>query len=146
MTYIILTEYLLDVMTYGGIGLTVTLPLSVKMAGKIMPQVAEHYVETVIIFFVLGVAAVMLVWQLQKIFRTVERRKCLVEANVVSLRKMGRLSYFIAIVAAVRSIVYMSVSMVVVILVFIVGGLFSSILANVFEEVVRYKEENDLTK
>lgn len=47
--------------------------------------------------------------------------------------------------SVVRSIVYMTVAMAVVILVFIIAGLFSKVLACVFEEAVRYKEENDLT-
>ena len=33
----------------------------------------------------------------------------------------------------------------VIILVFIIAGMFSKVLAMVFEEAVRYKEENDLT-
>ena len=45
----------------------------------------------------------------------------------------------------VRSIVYMTIAMGVVILVFIIAGLFSKVLAYVFEEAVRFKEENDLT-
>lgn len=36
-------------------------------------------------------------------------------------------------------------AMLVIILVFIIAGMFSKVLAMVFEEAVRYKEENDLT-
>ena len=35
--------------------------------------------------------------------------------------------------------------MCVVILVFVIAGLFSRVLAMVFEQAVTYKEENDLT-
>ena len=45
----------------------------------------------------------------------------------------------------VRSIVYATIAMGVVILVFVIAGLFSKVLAQVFQEAVRYKEENDLT-
>jgi hypothetical protein len=45
----------------------------------------------------------------------------------------------------VRSIVYLTVAMGVVILVFTIAGLFSKVLAFVFEQAVEYKEENDLT-
>ena len=58
---------------------------------------------------------------------------------------MGSWSFFIALMSMVRSIVYMTIAMGVVILVFIIAGLFSKVLAYVFEEAVRFKEENDLT-
>ncbi len=139
------TKYLLDVMFYVGIGVTVTLPLSIKVIGEHFPWLVEHYEETVIIYFVLGVSAVVLIRELRRIFRTVLEEDCFVEENVNSLRKMGNWSFFIALMAVVRSIVYMTIAMLVVILVFVIAGLFSKVLAYVFEEAVRYKQENDLT-
>ena len=67
------------------------------------------------------------------------------QENVASLRKMGNWSFFIALMSAVRSVVYLTIAMGVVIFVFVIAGLFSKVLAYVFEEAVRYKEENDLT-
>ena len=58
---------------------------------------------------------------------------------------MGNWSFFIAGISMVRCIVYMTVAMGVVILVFVIAGLFSKVLACVFEQAVQYKEENDLT-
>lgn len=139
------TKYLLDFMFYAGIVVTATLPLSVKKIGEWIPHLIENYAETVIIYFVLGVSAVILIRELRKIFKTVLEENCFVQKNVVSLRKMGNWSFFIALMSVVRSIVYMTVAMAVVILVFIIAGLFSKVLAYVFEEAVRYKEENDLT-
>jgi len=139
------TKLLLDLMFYGGIGVTATLPLSIKFIGEKMPRLVEHYEETVIIYFVLGVAALVLVRELRRIFRTVLEENCFVQANVESLRKMGNWSFFIALMSVVRSIVYVTIAMAVVIFVFVVAGLFSKVLAYVFEEAVRYKEENDLT-
>lgn len=139
------TKYLLDVMFYAGILVTVTLPFSVKKIGEQLPLLVEHYEETVIIYFVLGVAAIVLIRELRKIFKTVLDEDCFVQENVVSLQKMGNWSFFIALMSVVRSIVYMTIAMLVVILVFVIAGLFSKVLAHVFEEAVRYKEENDLT-
>ena len=139
------TKYLLDAMFYGGIPVTASLPFSIRKIGELLPELVEHYEETVIIYFVLGVAAVKLVWELRKIFRTVLEEDCFVQENVVSLGKMGNWSFFIALMSIVRSIVYATVAMGVVILVFVIAGLFSKVLAYVFQEAVRYKEENDLT-
>ncbi|MCM1190086.1 MAG: DUF2975 domain-containing protein [bacterium] len=139
------TKYLLDFMFFAGIFVTASLPWSIKWIGKALPYLVEQYEETVIIYFVLGVAAEKLLWELRKIFRTVLEGNCFVQENVVSLRKMGNWSFFIALMAVVRSIVYMTVAMAVIILVFVIAGLFSKVLGFVFEQAVAYKEETDWT-
>lgn len=139
------TKLMLDAMFYLGILVTATLPFTVKWIAKYYEPVRESYEETAIIYFVLGVSAIVLIRELRKIFRTVLGEDCFVMENVVSLRKMGNWSFFIAGMSVVRSIVYITLAMGVVILVFIIAGLFSKVLAMVFEEAVRYKEENDLT-
>ena len=115
------------------------------VAAEVGYENVEHYEETVIIYFVLGIAALVLVRELRRIFRTVLAEDCFVQENVISLQKMGNWSFFIAVMSVVRSIVYMTVAMGVVILVFVIVGLFSKVLACVFEEAVRFKQENDLT-
>lgn len=138
-------KFLLDFMFYVGIMVTVSLPFSIKWIGQYYEPLGVHYEETVIIYFVLGVSALVLIRELRRIFRTVLDGDCFVMDNVVSLQKMGNWSFFIAVMSVVRSIVYLSIAMLVVILVFVIAGLFSKVLAMVFEEAVRYKEENDLT-
>jgi len=139
------TKYLLDFMFYSGILVTLSLPFSVKWIGQFYEPAVEHYEETVIIYFVLGIAALVLIRELRRIFKTVLKQDCFVMENVVSLNKMGNWSFFIALMSVVRNIVYLTKAMLVVILVFVIAGLFSKVLALVFEEAVRYKEENDLT-
>lgn len=144
-TWIRGTKYLLDLMFYSGIVVTVTLPFNVRWIGEQLPYLIRHYEETVIIYFVLGVSAEKLLWELRKIFRTVLAENCFVKENVVSLQKMGNWSFFIALMAGVRSIVYMTIAMGVVIFVFLIAGLFSKVLSFVFEQAVEYKEETDWT-
>ena len=139
------TKFLLDFMFFAGIVVTVSLPFSIKVIGRQLPRLVEHYEETVIIYFVLGVSAAVLLRELRRIFKTVLEESCFVQENVASLRKMGNWSFFIALMSAVRSVVYLTIAMGVVIFVFVIAGLFSKVLAYVFEEAVRYKEENDLT-
>ena len=144
-TWIRGTKYLLDLMFYSGIVVTVTLPFTVRWIGEQLPYLIRHYEETVIIYFVLGASAEKLLWELRKIFRTVLAENCFVKENVVSLQKMGNWSFFIALMAGVRSIVYMTIAMGVVIFVFLIAGLFSKVLSFVFEQAVEYKEETDWT-
>ena len=139
------TKYFLDFMFYSGILVTVSLPLSIKWLGQWVEAIAQHYGELVMIYFVLGIAALVIIRELRRIFSTVLKGDCFVEENVRSLHKMSNWSFFIVVMSVVRSIVYLTIAMLVVILVFTIAGLFSKVLAYVFEEAVRYKEEDDLT-
>lgn len=138
-------EVSLDFMFFAGILVTLTLPLSVKWLGKYLDACKNHYGETVTIYFVLGVLAIAILGELRKMFRTVLKDDCFVQENVVSLQRMGTYSFMIALFSLVRMLLFVSITMLVVILVFIVAGLFSKTLAIVFDKAVKYKEENDLT-
>lgn len=140
-----LTKYILDFMFFGGIAITATLPFSVKLLGNYIDHFKEHYGELVVIYFVLGIAGVVIIRELRKIFKTVINKDCFVRDNVVSLDKMCKWSFFIVLMSIVRSIVYLTAAMGVIILVFAIAGLFSKVLAFVFEQAIEYKEENDLT-
>ncbi len=139
------TKYLLDFMFYSGILVTVTLPISLKWIGQYLQRVEDHYWQAVIIYFILGIAAVILIRELRKIFKTVLLEDCFVWENVDSLCRMGSISFFIAVMSVVRIAVYPTMAMAVVILVFVIAGLFSKVLALVFEQAISFKEENDLT-
>ena len=144
-TLIKLTKYLLDFMFFSGIAVTVSLPITIKILGAFSEKLHEHYLESLIIYFVLGIAAIVILRELRKIFKTVVNKDCFVHENVVSLNKMCKWSFFIVFMSVVRTIVYITPAMLVVILVFIIAGLFSKVLSFVFEEAVGYKEENDFT-
>ena len=144
-TLIKLTKYVLDFMFWGGIVVTATLPFSIKFLGNYVENFVTHYGELVIIYFVLGIAALVIIRELRKIFKTVVDKNCFVRENVVSLDKMFKWSFFIVLMSIVRSVVFLSIAMLVVILVFVIAGVFSKVLAFVFEEAISYKEENDFT-
>ena len=140
-----LTKYLLDFMFFGGIVVTASLPVSIKMLGAFSENLQEHYEVSVILFFVLGIAAIVILRELRRIFKTVVNKDCFVRENVVSLNKICKWSFFIVLMSIVRCIVYVTPAMLIVILVFTIAGLFSKVLSFVFEEAVGYKEENDFT-
>jgi hypothetical protein len=58
---------------------------------------------------------------------------------------MGNYSFVIAIITSLRLFLYLTPAVLVVILVFIIAGLFSKVLSRVFDKAVTYKLENDLT-
>ena len=144
-TIVRITKYLLDIMFFAGILITVTLPVSVRMLGKYVEDVKERYAEIVIIYFALGILAIAIVGELRKMFRTVLADNCFVMENVVSLQRMGTYSFMITLICVVYLILHLSIATMETVWLFLVAGLFSKTLAFVFEKAVRYKEENDLT-
>ena len=104
-----------------------------------------RYTEIIVIYFVLGILAVLILGELRKMFRTVLQDDCFVKENVVSLQRMGTYSFMIAVICLLRTVLYLTIAMLVLVLVFIIAGLFSKVLAFVFDRAVEYKLENDLT-
>ena len=64
---------------------------------------------------------------------------------MTSLDKMGTYSFLIALITCCRLILYITPAVLIVILVFVIAGLFSKVLSQVFDKAVAYKLENDLT-
>ncbi len=139
------TKGLLDFMFFAGIATTVLVPLIIRFYGKYNTYFAENILELSVIFILSGIFAVLIIYELRKMFRTVLADNCFVSENVVSLRKMGTYSFFIAVITCCRMFLYLTPAVLVVILVFVIAGLFSKVLSGVFEKAVNYKEENDLT-
>ena len=63
----------------------------------------------------------------------------------MSLKRMGKCSFLIALLSVVRLPLAPTPATVVIIIVFSIAGLFCFVLCQVFEKAVQYKEENDLT-
>ena len=139
------TKTVLDILFYGGIAATLSLPWAFRYLGRFYPSVAHHYWLHVILFFLSGIGAVLIIHELRRMFVTVLRNDCFVEQNVISLRRMGIYAFGIALVTVVRMAVIFTPATLIIITVFFIAGLFSFVLAHVFAEAVRYKEENDLT-
>lgn len=146
-TVVMITKCLLDFLYFAGMLVTITLPWSVKWIGEFLQYeaFAERYKEVVLIYFILGILAILIIGELRKMFRTVLNDDCFVRGNVVSLQRMGTYSFVIAVVCMLRTVLYLTVVMLILVLVFIIAGLFSKVLAFVFEKAIDYKLENDLT-
>lgn len=141
----VFTKMILDMMFYGGILITLSLPYTIYLLGKYLEKFQVHYAELVVIYFILGILALFIIRELRKMFRTVLRDDCFVKENVISLQKMSVYSFLIVMVSIIRTFVYLTPAMLVVILVFCIAGLFSRVLSMVFDKAIEYKQETDLT-
>lgn len=143
---IIFTKYLLNFMFYTGILVVVSLPYTLRLAGRYYSQDLEnHYISMLLIFLLSGVCGLVIVWQLRKMISTVIDRNCFVDSNTKSLRMMGRVAFVIAVLFLIKIFILPTPATFIIILTFFIAGLFSHVLSLVFSEAVRYKEENDLT-
>lgn len=141
----IFTKYILDFMFYGGILVTICVPFLYRLAFPYNDRIEENYIALSIILMICGVFAVLIIYELRKIFKTVINEDCFVMENVTSLKKMGNYSFCIAVTTLARLFCYINSAVFVIIIVFVIAGLFSKVLAGVFDQAVTYKLENDLT-
>lgn len=140
------TKINLDIFFYIGIIVTVTLPITFKLIGKYYPTtIGEHYIPVTVLFMISGVLALVIIGNLRKMFKTVLNENCFVRENVTALKRMGTASFLISVVSFLRLFVVVTHATLVIILVFFIAGLFSFVLAQVFEQAVSYKEETDYT-
>ena len=140
-----LTKGILDFMFYAGIAACLTLPLSLKFIGNYFPHYQIFYYPMLALFFISGIFAVLIVRELRRMFATVLKEDCFVEENVKSLRKMGTCSFCIMGISIIRLFIIITPATLVVMVVFVMGGLLRWGLAGVCDQAVSYKLENDLT-
>lgn len=141
----VFTKGLLDFMFFAGIITTVLVPFIIRFYGRYNTYFANNVLELSLIFIFSGVFAVLIIYELRKIFRSVLHDDCFIMENVYSLRRMGTYSFFIAVITCCRLFLYLTPAVLIVILVFVIAGLFSKVLSQVFEKAINYKLENDLT-
>ena len=141
----VFTKGLLDFLFYTGILVTLTIPYILRIYSRYNTFFAQYYVFLCIIFVLSGIFAILIIKELRHLFRSVLHDDCFIRENVDSLRRMGTYSFFIAAITACRCYAYFSPAVLVTILVFLIAGLFSKVLSQVFDKAVTYKLENDLT-
>ena len=140
------TKAVLDIMFVLGILITATLPFLLKTYGKYVEPGIEKYIwQNSVVLGICGIFSLMIVWELRKMFKTVIADDCFVRSNVTSLKKMSIYSVGIVVFMAVKCLFNITLATMAIIMVFIIAGLFSRVLAQVFDKAVTYKLENDLT-
>ena len=139
------TKVLLDIMFVCGITAEAAVPFVLRFFAAGGGYIGENYFLICFLLMTAGIFTILILYELRKMFATVLADACFVKANVVSLRRMGTYAFVIAASAAVCMVIHVTSGILVSGCVFLVAGLFSKALAQVFARAVAYKEENDLT-
>ncbi len=105
--------------------------------------IGYNYLLTVL--YITGIASFILLNELRKIFNTLENCNPFVIKNVKSLKRISILCFLIGIVYTTKIFVLNSFMTLIIVFIFIVCGFFALILSDVFNQAVKYKDDNDLT-
>lgn len=141
-----ITKGILNFMFVVGIVVVITLPLTLKFYGEnIDRSVGDYLIQMIIVFAISGILSLAIVFELIKVFKTVLRDDCFIKENVVSLNRMCWYSFGIAVMMLLRCLFYVTIGSLAMAFVFFIAGLFSKVLAQVFDKAITYKLENDLT-
>lgn len=140
-------KILLDLIFIGGIGILCSLPVSVRWyLGYTYGSSNERvYYFLVGLLAVTGVFALGIVREIRKIFKSLDGKDPFIMENVKSLNRMGLFSFGTAFLYAVKICLLNSFFTIVILMIFIIAGFFSIILAEVFRQAVEVKMENDYT-
>ncbi len=142
---VIFTKWLIDFMFYSGIIIVLSVPWLFRVAGRYFDIFNDYYLPFCVIFMVSGGFALFIIHDLRRIFYTVVKADPFVRENVRSLKRMGNCAFIIALFMTVKLVFVITPATLVLIVVFLVAGLFSLVLSQVFDQAVTYKQENDLT-
>lgn len=139
------TKWLLDAMFYVGIVITLGIPVIFHYVGRYLESFRIYYIPQCILYIGSGILALLIVLELRRMFGTVLDDNAFVMENAASLKRMGKCSFLLVLLSLIRLPLATTPATAVVIIVFSIAGLFCFVLCQVFEQAVRFKEENDLT-
>ena len=140
-----LTKILVDIMFFGGILSCLALPFFMPDLLAFFGYPQEVRWLFTVILVAAGICTVYILYQLKAIFKTLLGGDPFVPRNVSSLRKCGVSSFLIAVIFSARLLYEFTIGSTIVIVIFILLGLFALTLKDVFKQAVAYKEENEWT-
>lgn len=141
-----IVKKLLDAVFICGIVVFVFLPYILKQFLILLSgMTGERYWFLLPFLYITGFPALIAVNEMRKIFRTLNRKNPFMMDNVKSLKRIAAASFIISASYIIKTIFFNSIMTVIIAMVFIIAGLFTIILAEVFRQAVVVKEENDLT-
>lgn len=141
-----IVKKMLDLIFIGGAGILISLPYSLKWYMTFIDRDNnENYRFLLGFLYVTGIVCLVLVNEIRKIFKSLDKVTPFMMDNVKSLNRIAACGFIIAAAYIVKIFFYNSVLTAVLAMAFIIGGLFAVVLAEVFRQAVEAKEENDLT-
>jgi hypothetical protein len=138
--------HLLEIVMFGGAAILIGLPVLLKWSLKTLYfSTGEKYWFLLPFLYITGIMAFVILFQTRKVFKTLSRKNPFMMDNVSSFKWISRASFAIALMYVVKIVFFNSFLTMVLAMVFVIAGLLSIVIAEVFHQAVIVKEENDLT-
>ena len=146
----------LEVIFIGGIIILLTLPISLKWyltLDSFYVSIFSFYklsstflyVFMLILLYSTGFLALVIIYEIRKVFNTLNRQNPFMMDNVKSLKRIAQASFIISFLYIFKIIFFNTILTIIIVMIFIIAGLFAIIFAEVFRQAVIVKEENDFT-
>ncbi|MDP4180100.1 MAG: DUF2975 domain-containing protein [Bacillota bacterium] len=140
-----LVKLFLDLVFIGGIGILISLPVTLRWCFDHIRLEGENYYFALGLLYLTGIMCLVILFEMKRIFKALNKRDPFIIGNVKSLNRISLMSYLISVCYLIKIVLYNSFLTIIIAMVFIIAGLFCTILAEVFRQAVIVKEENDLT-
>ena len=98
-----------------------------------------------VVLYISGLLALVVLYELRKIFHSCVLEDPFIERNVVSLKRIGLSALIICLIFIAKATFLITFLTLIVIFVFALAAAFCFVLADVFEVAVDHKNEIDLT-
>lgn len=140
-----ITKYFVNIILLLGVLTTVLVPY-------IVPKIIKYYnldnhlvLPTIITLIICGLLAVYILNQIRIMINTIFRGNPFVIENAISFKKMAIAAFIVAVIFIIKLLYWFTYATVIIVAVFVIAGLLSLTLKDIFEQAVKYKEDNDLT-
>jgi hypothetical protein len=139
-------EYTLSLLMLVAFVLTVTLPWSIPAVTRHNPGESGFWFEKYLVVLIFsGILAMLILWQARAILCIVNKGNPFVNDMVRRLRIIGVECLILAAFYFISVFVVTKFFMVVVFVTFSVVGMILFVFAQIFEQAIAFKEENDMT-
>lgn len=139
-----LIEICLKMIMVVGIIIVLGLPFFLEKYRVWMHPQIEYY-PTLVILYLSGIPALVIVYQFIKIFHTLGSNNPFCVENVKHLKTISTCSFIIMLEFMIGIFFITSVFAIVIIGIFAITWLGTYILSELLKEAIKYKEENELT-
>ena len=139
-------KHLLELVMLGGAVIIAFLPVLLpRYLGSLYLGTGEKFWFLLPFLYITGFLALIILYNIRRILKTLGRKNPFMADNVKSLKHIAIASFTIALLYLAKIVFFNSFLTIIMVMVFVIAGLFSIILAEVFHQAVKVKEENDLT-
>ena len=138
--------YFLTVLIPAGIIIDALLPWIMRyLVDGAQTMADQQYRLLVLPIMAAGIFAIMILWELHRIMKTVVSGTCFISDNVERLHHLGVYALIIFVIVLLRCLIFPTLTAITITAVFLIAGLFSFVLERVFRQAVSYKEDDGLT-